>query len=41
MLLDSEAGSSEGLPPPQSSVGRALVLSGVFASSTGAQYVGK
>ena len=34
--LDSGADSGEGLPPPSSSVGRALVLSGVSALNTGA-----
>ena len=42
MSLDSRAGSGEeSLPPPPSSVDRALVLSGVSASSTRAQDVGK
>ena len=38
ILLDSGAGSGEkGLSPPSSSVGRALVPSGVSASNTGVQ----
>ena len=42
MSLDSRVGSDEESPPPPlSSVGRALVLSGVFASNTGAQDVGE
>ena len=43
MSLNSEAGSGEEgpPPPPQSRVGRALVLSGVSALNTGAQDVGE
>ena len=42
MSLDSGAGSGdEGPPPPSSSVGRALVLSGVSVLNKGAQNVGE